>query len=183
MRVIDDATFEEYVMWYLKRDFWKRGRADPPRIEDFDWCLREMYLEHLDRIKPEFSGAKWSRVVIDQLVEMESWVAPPFKWLNEEGLLPDNGDRHISTIADRVIEKKFFYGPRPNAMRAKSMYSYYRMLKDGLLRFSGINRLVLWHDKSKNETELFDGIARVLPMIVLARSGGRVIPTEAYYGE
>ncbi|MDK9699322.1 MAG: hypothetical protein OEM52_04120 [bacterium] len=182
MRRIDYASFEEYVIWYLQRDSWKRGRNDPPRIEDIDWCLREMYMEHSHRVQPAFALAKWTRVVCDSLEIACSWLAPPFKWLEEEGLY--NGvDRSLGAIADQALAMDFFNSPRIDAPRSSSMYAYYRMLQDEQLRFSGVNRIVLWQDTQANTIELFDGIGRVLPMVVLAKQGGRMIPIEAYLGE
>ena len=183
MRKIDDASFEEYVTWYLQRDFWKRGRADPPRTDDIDWCLREMYMEHHERMPPFFAHAKWIRAVISTLEETFGWLAPDYRWLKEEGLMPATGEGTIEVIARQAIAVDFFREARTLAPRSKSMYAYYRMLQDGQLRFSGINRIVIWRDPDRQAVILHDGIGRVLPMVVLALQGGRMLPIEAYYGE
>jgi len=193
MRRIREATFEEFVHWYLTRERRKRNR---PKADARPTTLAEMRRTHPDKLRPWFDRGRWSVVSLEALDEALGLVCVDGPETRRWRLVADSGpdNRLMRTVIAAACTTGYFEDlevRRTNSVEAHFRHERIESYRRQWPSLREDERLVVCTVNSDERAAnpganyyLHDGFGRLLPYLYLVTYESRAWrPIEAYLAE
>ena len=74
MRMVRESSFEEFVRWYLSREYRKRNQDVDLSGRSDESLLKQMRRAAPGKLRPWFEGACWNIVSLDQFADARTLV-------------------------------------------------------------------------------------------------------------
>lgn len=203
MKIVKNSSFEEYIQWYLQREFEKNERPedDPENYKNLYDLKKYMRLKHSGKVRDWFHVGKWFIIQIDDINDIDNLVCLDGGWVKEY-LIPDESRneknfRILKKIVSNAKESEYFMKSKDDLRKNEysKRFEYYNKLKQGgclLPRLINQDKIVLCSlnssEKSQNPTGtyyLHDGLGRLLAYKYLIDYEGKHLntPIEAFLVE
>jgi hypothetical protein len=196
MRIIRDASFEEFVHWYLLRE--RRKRKLAPELQGRAWerLLTEMRRSHPDKLRAWFDAARWSIASLGTVLEAMNLVCLD-NWETRRSRLVtgvSSDSRLARTLVAAARENRYFDNPRvlkSNAVEAHFRQEHIDAFRREWPQLQGDERLVICELNADEKAEnpggtyyLHDGLGRLLAYLYLAVYERReYLPIEVFICE
>lgn len=196
MRIIRDASFEEFVRWYLLRERRKRKLAPELPARTWERLLRDMRRSHPDKLRGWFDAARWSIVSLDGVLEAMNLVCLD-NWETRRSRLvtgSSSDSRLARTLVAAARENGYFDNPcvlKSNAVEAHFRQGTIDAFRREWPQLHGGERLVVCELNAAEKAEnpggtyyLHDGLGRLLAYLYLVVYERRVyLPIEVFLCE
>ena len=186
MQHVSDATFDDFVQWYLEREV--RNESRKGRREDEKKALsgtpdkqREVMQErHGGKLRDWFEQARWSIQLLTAPAELEClMILKKQTWDGITWPMP----RLLGEAANRIRQERYFDPPGNDNWGVN-----YIALRDHRLLLQGKERLVLitpseaeMREEPSTTFYLHDGLGRALPYLaVVMETSTCFCPVEAF---
>lgn len=192
MRHVREASFKEYVAWYLARERRKRGQGPDPAQTPLDRQITHMQRSHPAKLRPWFERAQWSIVLLDTVHEVMDLVCVDNWETRRYGLMTaDGADRRLArTLVARARATGYFDNVAviaSNAMEAHFRQDRICAYRTACPEFYGDERLMICELSAEEQLEspmakyyLNDGFGRMLSYLYLViHEGLEYRPVEA----
>jgi hypothetical protein len=192
MRHVREASFKEYVTWYLARERRKRGQGPDPAQTPLDRQITHMQRSHPAKLRPWFERARWSIVLLDTVDEAMDLVCVDNWETRRTGLMTTEGaDRRLAgTLVARARATGYF--DNVAVIASNALEAHYRQDRISAYRtacpeFYGEDRLMICELNAEEQLEsprakyyLNDGFGRLLSYLYLVINEGlEYRPVEA----
>lgn len=167
MTFLREASFAEFALWYMRRD-WQKKHADDCPWDELS-AAREMRIHHRGKVRPWYGSGRWRLGRIDSCDEFKRLVFMDSPETQEEGLVTpaeESNFRLLEQVAQNAVEMQYW-------LRAvdRSFCSYYHGLHSPWASLKGMHRLVICEldpfERKQNPRGSFyiqDGSARALAL-------------------
>jgi hypothetical protein len=181
MQLLRPSSFDEFVEWYLQREFRKGGSAPPPLAAA---RRATMAREHAGKLRQWFAAARWSLVLLDRN-EFEQLIFLESDWTRNAQLVVSDGENYrlLRRVAENARNTRYL-----DTAAAERHRKYYQAIADCHFRLECSSRLTIC-DADVNERRanpaaqhyLHDGAGRTLAyMLFLLNTNCAYEPVEAF---
>lgn len=190
MKIIKNLTFEEYIYWYLQREFsTKRNRnADNPKnFKTIEEMKTYMFDHHGGKIREWFPFAKFFLVEIANLEYLDTFVCLHSRDLWAQELIPEETQnkedfRILGTVIQNLKNKNYFRESCDDYEKRHKYFNQYKELPI-LPPLRDNHKIVLCSlnnsEKKQNPSAsyyLHDGLGRLLTYRYLNKFNNKSIP-------
>jgi hypothetical protein len=197
VKTIRHASYDEFVTWYLRREYTKRGYAIPD-LGNIAEQRQTMQRNHDGKLRSWFPRGTWSLAEIQSENELLTLICLAGRWPRNSGLLTSEQLNNRTLLRQFIVNANevnyFAEAGRPTLcsenMEKRRLYVS-RLRTDTAIRFNGADRIVLCSpcadEKRRNPVGSFylhDGLGRMLAYAYLiSRSEIPFSPIEAFLAE
>ena len=190
MKIIKSIALEEYIYWYLQREFSTkedRSRDNPEKFQTIAEMKKYMLERHSGKIREWFSCAKWFLVEINQIGFLDSLLClhSSEPWAQE--LVPQVTNyppdfRILKTVIQNAKDNNYFRSDCEDFQKRHKYFEKYKRLEQ-LPKLTDNNRIVLCSlnpsEKRSNPSAsyyLHDGLGRLLTYLYLNKFEDKLLP-------
>lgn len=176
MREIREATYDEFVEWYFRREVLKAAeRSGMKRSEEFEalsstvehrrYVMRQ---RHPGKLRPWFEAGRWRIVEVQSIDELEPlMIVAKATWEGIQGTMP-----RFLGAASRHLRRQNYFSVFPND--GDQLRLYYRRFTTGGFELAGEDRVVIVTLEASREWPpgslyVHDGCGRLLAYLSYLR--------------
>jgi hypothetical protein len=194
VHTIRQASYDEFISWYLRREFSKRGMPIP-ELGSVSQQRETMSRDQKGKLQPWFLSGKWSLVELESENDLLPLVCLASDWTRNSGLLANedlSDSRVLKRFVDQAIDVNYFAEAGRPTSRAENMekrgFYLSQILSNPAMRFVGDDCIVLRSlcadEKRRNPSGTFylhDGLGRMMSYAyAISRGVVAFSPVEAF---